>query len=56
MRARIDLRQVEACNAQCGYGGAPLELLSPGAVRHLIWPTQRNESMFTFLRERLLPN
>lgn len=49
-------QEVDACNAQCSYDGAPLDLLSPGAVRHLIWPAQWNDPMFAFLRERPLPN
>lgn len=52
----VDLQQQEvaACNASCRYDGNPARLLSPGAVRHLIWPTQWNAPMFAFLRERPL--
>lgn len=54
----IDLAQqaVEACNAACVYDGSPEQLATPGAARHLMWPTSWNESMFAFLRERPLPN
>ncbi|SFF32744.1 Esterase PHB depolymerase [Fontimonas thermophila] len=55
--AIIDLQQQEvaACDASCTYDGTPVDALSPGAVRHLIWPTQWNARMFQFLRERALP-
>lgn len=46
----------DSCVARCEYTSEqPLSLVSEGALRHLIWPTTRNEDMFRFLRERSLP-
>lgn len=44
-----------SCNASCEYSGSPVDFVSFGTLRHLIWPTRRNEEMYTFLRERPLP-
>ncbi len=46
----------DSCVARCEYSSdQPLGLISEGALRHLMWPQQRNEQMFQFLRERALP-
>ncbi|MFP5307897.1 MAG: hypothetical protein ACLGI7_19015, partial [Gammaproteobacteria bacterium] len=47
--------EVESCNAACSYSGDPLELATPGSLRHLTWPYLWNEALFEFLRERPLP-
>ncbi len=48
-------QQVAACDRSCSYSGDPMELATPGAPRHLLWPYQWSGSLFAFLRERPLP-
>lgn len=44
-----------ACVASCAYDGESLDLLSPGSLYHLRWPTQWNDDFLGFLRDRPLP-
>ncbi len=53
----IDALQGEtsSCDGACTYDGTPLSILSPGTLRHFIWPYLWNDRMFAFLREHPLP-
>lgn len=47
--------QSASCDALCAYDGDPLQLLTPGTLRHSLWPYLWNDRMFAFLREHPLP-
>lgn len=46
--------ETNSCNVSCDYGGTPLDFVSVGTVRHVLWPTRWNEDMYQFMRERPL--
>ncbi len=55
---KIDTLQgaVSTCDATCSYDGNPIGLLTPGTLRHNLWPYLWNDPMFAFLREHGLPS
>ncbi len=44
----------QTCVASCASSAIVPGELSPGTVNHLVWPINRNQDMFTFLREHPL--